>query len=63
MINKEYYKHNKLLEIVNDKMNYIYMIKNHDIDIKKIKWIINFQQIQIIGISIVSLFYVIYNNY
>jgi len=36
LINKEFYKHNQLLEIVNDKMNYIYMIKNHDIDINEL---------------------------
>jgi hypothetical protein len=66
MINKEFYKHNQLLEITNDKMNYIFMIKKHDIDIgelKNLKNIIKFQQIQIIGISIISLLYVIYNNY
>ena len=66
MINKDFYKYNQLLEITNDKMNYIFMIKKHDLEINELKPLINiirFQQIQIIGISIISLFYVIYNNY
>jgi len=63
MINKEFYKYNQLLEITNDKMNYIFMIKKHDIEINELKKIIKYQQIQIICISIISLFYVIYNNY